>query len=71
MVDFYNGANYDSRVSDDDVSTTPASDDASCIFCEQLYSEDTREKERVQCLSCEQWAHSECAGADKDVYVYL
>lgn len=70
-LDFDKEPNYDSRSSDDVVSTAPVSDDAACIFCEQLYSEDNTGQVWVQCLSCEQWAHSECAGADKKRCVYL
>ncbi|KAF5284735.1 hypothetical protein FQR65_LT13437 [Abscondita terminalis] len=43
----------------------PGKDDAVCLFCESLFSEDIRGELWVQCLVCEMWAHSECAGCKK------
>lgn len=37
-------------------------EDASCLFCEQLYSTST--ESWVQCTQCKLWADSECAGVD-------
>ena len=47
----------------------PGDEDAACIFCERKFSEDKKGELWVQCLECSMWAHNECAGADKDVYV--
>ena len=47
----------------------PGEDDAVCLFCESLFSEDKRGELWVQCLVCEMWAHNECAGCEKDNYV--
>lgn len=47
----------------------PGDDDASCLFCEGKFSSDVRGELWVMCLVCRLWAHSECAGAEKDAYV--
>ncbi|XP_014469451.1 PREDICTED: uncharacterized protein LOC106741702 [Dinoponera quadriceps] len=60
----------DSSSVEDLVSSLSASDDAACIFCDQFHSQDNKRLEKwVQCLSCEEWAHTECAGADRDIYI--
>lgn len=48
---------------------TPDSDEAFCIFCNGNFLEDTRGEEWVQCLLCEEWAHTECAGYSSGSYV--
>lgn len=50
-------------------SVTPDGTDAECLFCESLFSEDHSGEVWVQCVMCNHWAHSLCAGADKDLYV--
>jgi hypothetical protein len=50
-------------------ANAPTSDDAKSIFCERFYSQNCKGEEWVQCISCEDWAHTECAGAEKDIYV--
>lgn len=47
----------------------PGVKDASCLFCDGLYSKDTRGELWVQCLMCEMWAHNECAGCETDHYI--
>lgn len=47
----------------------PGDKDAICIFCEGLYSKDTKGELWVQCLMCEMWAHNECAGCETDHYI--
>ncbi|XP_023011872.2 uncharacterized protein [Leptinotarsa decemlineata] len=37
---------------------------AKCLYCDSLFSDDTQGEQWVQCSSCEQWAHEECAGVD-------
>lgn len=50
---------------------TPSQDheDAECIFCCGKFSEDTSGELWVMCLMCNLWAHSECAGAEKENYI--
>lgn len=57
--------------SDDELSVpeVPENNDAVCMFCERLYSQDTNREEWIQCLSCECWAHSECTSSEKDIYI--
>lgn len=43
--------------------------DATCIFCDGKYSEDTKGEQWIQCLMCKLWAHVACSGAEKDHYV--
>lgn len=47
----------------------PGDKDASCMFCEGLFSEDSKGELWVMCFVCNMWAHSDCAGAEKDVYI--
>lgn len=49
--------------------TKPGDDDAVCLFCESLFSEDKPGELWVQCLVCQMWAHNECAGSERDSYV--
>lgn len=47
----------------------PDTEDASCLFCDSKFSADSRGELWVQCVICCLWAHNECAGAEKDVYI--
>lgn len=47
----------------------PEDEDATCIFCESKFSNDTKGELWVQCVMCSMWAHNECSGAEKDIYV--
>lgn len=47
----------------------PKQDDAACMFCQRLFSDDHKGELWVMCVMCKLWAHNECAGADKDIYV--
>lgn len=49
--------------------TKPDQDDAACLFCESLFSNDSKGELWVKCMICEMWAHNECAGCEKDYYV--
>lgn len=51
--------------------STPSQDaqDPECIFCSEKFSHDTEGQLWVMCLMCNLWAHTECAGAEKDVYI--
>lgn len=40
----------------------PVDDNAACIFCERLVSDDVRGEVWIQCNKCGGKAHSECAG---------
>ncbi|PSN56935.1 hypothetical protein C0J52_07430 [Blattella germanica] len=47
----------------------PKDKDASCLFCDGLFSEDSRGELWVMYMQCRMWAHSECAGADTEYYI--
>ncbi len=49
--------------------SAPEDEDAVCIFCEETFSKDTRGELWVQCMICQMWAHNDCAGCEKDVYI--
>lgn len=65
---------------DDDISSTFSTStpdggkpvegqDAECMFCSSLFSEDKCGEKWVMCMMCDLWAHQECAGYDKGVYI--
>ncbi|XP_069669360.1 uncharacterized protein [Periplaneta americana] len=43
-------------------------DDAECLFCTGLFSDDTRGEKWVQCSKCRRWAHEDC-GADEEHFI--
>lgn len=47
----------------------PDSEDAECMFCNSLFSQDTRGETWIKCLMCGLWAHSDCAGAEFDTWI--
>lgn len=47
----------------------PDSEDAECIFCHMLYSNDTQGETWIKCLMCGLWAHIDCAGAEFDTWI--
>jgi len=58
------GTNYNSRCQNSDTNN-----DTTCIFCNTLYSKDIDGEEWIQCMSCEQWAHTECSGVENDYFI--
>lgn len=49
----------------------PGGDEVPCMFGEGLFSADHRGELWVQCVMCEGWAHNECAGSEKNIYMYV
>lgn len=47
----------------------PGDEHTPCKFCEGLYSANHQGELWIQCLMCEMWAHNDCAGTEKDVYI--
>lgn len=45
------------------------SDDAACIFCEEMYS--ITGGTWIRCMTCQQWAHTDCAGVDLKTKIYV
>lgn len=46
----------------------PNSEDAACSFCDMRFSVDKRRELWIQCLTCQLWAHTECARPENDHY---
>jgi hypothetical protein len=44
-------------------------EDAECVFCGELYSETGGHW--IRCISCQKWAHEDCAGTTKKCKVYI
>ena len=45
-------------------------EDAECLYCANLYSQDTRGELWIRCNMCFRWCHEECTGTDKkDAYI--
>lgn len=62
----------DDELSDLDVplgKDKPDDADAACIFCDLLFSDDVKGELWIMCVICKMWAHEQCAGAEKDVYI--
>lgn len=59
----------DSEFEEPQPTKRPEQEDASCLFCKGLFSEDTNGEDWVQCATCQEWAHTECAGWERDVYL--
>ncbi|GBM97071.1 hypothetical protein AVEN_134360-1 [Araneus ventricosus] len=70
--DYYDPPLVDSDVDinlDINVGDKPDSSEATCIFCDGKFSEDTRGEVWVKCVMCQMWAHLDCAGAQTASYV--
>lgn len=57
--------------SDDDelavpTGNKPGDDNAACIFRDGIFSDGVKREVWIQCRG---WAHSECAGMEKDIYI--
>lgn len=50
-------------------SSRPDCSDAECIFCQGMFSQDSKGEVWVQCVSCHLWAHNDCAGAERIDYI--
>ncbi|KAF2900937.1 hypothetical protein ILUMI_05250 [Ignelater luminosus] len=44
--------------------------DAYCIFCDIKFSENTHGELWIMCIICSSWAREECAGCEKEPYIY-
>ncbi|XP_067642531.1 uncharacterized protein [Eurosta solidaginis] len=44
-------------------------EDAKCLYCSTFYSEDRPGEIWVQCVSCNNWSHEECAGCEQDLFI--
>lgn len=47
----------------------PDDEDAACMFCDGHFSSDNQGELWVMCIVCNMWAHNDCAGADRDIYI--
>lgn len=46
---------------------TESDDDASCIYCEELFSKSRPKEFWVRCQRCSKWSHTLCAGVSNKV----
>lgn len=53
----------------EEFSMRPNSEDAVCIYCEGLFSEDIKGELWVRCLMCQLWSHEACADTERSEYV--
>ncbi|KAG5869452.1 hypothetical protein JTB14_027315 [Gonioctena quinquepunctata] len=49
-----------------DSSSEDESEEATCIFCSEFYSNSKAEEGWIRCQHCEGWAHEACAGVGED-----
>ncbi|KAL4705758.1 hypothetical protein ACJJTC_018357 [Scirpophaga incertulas] len=49
--------------------TAPDTEDAECMFCHMLFSNDTQGETWIKCLMCGLWAHNDCAGAEFETWI--
>ncbi|CAH2015458.1 unnamed protein product [Acanthoscelides obtectus] len=49
--------------------SVPDDCDTACLFCDGCFSDDQRGELWIQCFMCNQWAHEQCSGAEKDAYI--
>jgi hypothetical protein len=52
-----------------DDSTTEEEQDADCVFCTGRFSEDHSGEDWLRCAKCFRWAHTLCAGMEKDFVI--
>ncbi|KAF5299759.1 hypothetical protein FQA39_LY11429 [Lamprigera yunnana] len=62
-----NASDNDIEDTDDDVDENE--EDAECLYCNGLFSQDTRGDKWIRCSLCFRWCHEECAGSDKKAFV--
>lgn len=48
---------------------TEDEDDAACIFCVSLFSNDCCGEKWIRCIMCMEWAHGEYAGYSAEKYI--
>lgn len=54
----------------EEFGTRPENEDAKCIYCEGLFSEDTNGELWVCCLICHiMWSHKACADTERGEYI--
>ena len=46
-------------------------DDASCLYCTELYSKSKRTDTWIRCMICKQWAHCDCAGVTRKIKLFV
>lgn len=47
------------------------SSDVACIFCNELFSLSRPKEPWIQCQTCSNWCHVECAGVQKNTKMYI
>lgn len=62
-------SNFSVKDSSDEDPDPTAQENAACLYCDGLFSEDACGELWVQCVSCSRWAHEDCSGVEKDIFV--
>lgn len=45
-------------------------DDASCLYCNEVYSRSKSREKWIQCQTCRKWCHIECAGVSYKIKIF-
>lgn len=73
----HSSSSSDSDTTEEEIQLIDSSDsefnmnddnDAECLFCTGLFSQDTHGEKWGKCIQCYRWAHEEC-GADEDPFI--
>ncbi|KAF5299184.1 hypothetical protein FQA39_LY02357 [Lamprigera yunnana] len=59
----------DNDIEDTDDDVDENEEDAECLYCNGLFSQDTRGDKWIRCSLCFRWCHEECAESDKKAFV--
>lgn len=60
---------YSVNDSTDESPDRSQNENAKCLYCDGLFSEDTHGEKWIQCAPCRRWAHEECAGIEGNHFV--
>lgn len=60
---------YDEENDVEEFGMLPENDDATCVYCDGLFSHDIRGELWVRCLMCQLWAHEDCADTERSEFI--
>lgn len=64
-------SDYSVNDSTDESPDRSQNQNGKCLYCNGLFSEDVHGENWIQCASCRQWAHEECAGIEDMVDFFV
>lgn len=64
-------SDFDVQIDDSgsDLDLSEDNDDAECIYCAGLFSEDHNGEDWIRCSKCFKWSHSLCADSENEVFI--